>query len=122
MPLLNLSRVVNSPYFAQAFTVMRSTGAFAQGGYVDSVCPIGFYGVIQPATDEDIRQVEEGDRTTGMMSFIAEGQMYKTRAKNANVKSGLSDRILWNDFEYKIVSTSPWKDFGFWKAIGSRQP
>lgn len=121
MPLLNLSRVVNSPYFAQAFTVMRSTGSFVQGGYASSACPIAFYGIIQPATDEDLRQVEEGDRTTGMMSFIAEGQMYKTRAASDRTPSGLSDRILWNGFEYKIVTTAPWKDFGFWKAVGSRQ-
>lgn len=122
MPTLNLTRVVNSPAFAQAYTVNRSVGAFAFGGYtVTSTDALPFWGIIQPATDEELAQVPEGDRVTGMIGFISEQRMYETHGSGVGQPSGLSDTITWNDQLYKVVKVVPWKDFGFWKAIASRQ-
>lgn len=122
MPTIDMSDIVNDPDFAQSWTVMRSSGTFARGGYVATACPIIFYGIIQPATTQDIQQVPEGDRATGAMSFISEQRMYTTNATASNKNGGLSDTICWNGNIYKIVSVDPWKDFGFWKAVGTRQP
>ena len=118
MPTISLTRVANSPAFAQEYTVNRSTGTFQQGGYVSITTPIPFWGIIQPATEEDLLQVPEGDRSTGMMNFISEQPMYKTRAQGDN--SGLGDMITWDGQEYRIVIVVPWKDFGFNKAIAAR--
>lgn len=119
MPIINLSRVVNSPAFAQAFTVNRTLGTFQRGGFVPTPTAIPFWGIIQPATDQDLVQVPEGDRVTGMMGFISQERMYQTYVQGSN--EGLGDTITWNCELYKVVTVVPWKDFGFWKAIASRQ-
>ena len=121
MPTLNLSRVASSPAFAQNYTVNRSSGSFQLGGYVSTTSPIPFWGIIQPLTDEELAQVPEGDRVQGMMGFISEQQMFETNATGIGQPSGLSDTITWNAVVYKVVKVVPWKDFGFFKAIGSRQ-
>ena len=118
MPTMNVARVANSPAFAQAYTVNRSVGTFQQGGFVSTTTPIPFWGIIQPATDEDLAQVPEGDRVTGMMGFISEQRMYETNVQQNS--EGLGDTITWNDQLYRVVRVVPWKDFGFWKAIASR--
>ena len=118
MPTISLTRVVNSPAFAQEFTINRSSGTFQQGGYMSVTTAIPFWGIIQPATEEDLAQVPEGDRSTGMMGFISEQPMYKTRTQGS--VSGLGDTITWNGQEYRVVAIVPWKDFGFSKAIAAR--
>lgn len=122
MPFLNLSDVVNDPDFAQEYHVVRQSGLFGLGSFiVESVCRIPFWGIIQPATAKDLVQVAEADRAIGMLGFISERQMYTTHTEELGSSSGLSDTIEWRGHVYKIVSAEPWKDFGFWKAIGSRQ-
>ena len=85
---------------------------------MSTTTPIPFWGIIQPATEEDLLQVPEGDRSTGMMGFIAEREMFKTNVEGS--VSGLGDTITWNDQQYRVVVVVPWRDFGFWKAIGAR--
>jgi hypothetical protein len=122
MAYLDLSAVANDPAFAQSYVVTRRTGGFAQGGYViTSSTAVPFWGIIQPSADEDLAQVPEGDRVTGMIGFISQQRMYQTNGKGIGNPSGLSDLITWNDQVYKVVAVVPWKDFGFWKAIASRQ-
>jgi len=119
MPTLNLTRVVNSPAFAQEYTVNRSVGTFQEGGFVFTTYAIPFYGIIQPATDQDLAQVPEGDRVTGMMGFISEQPMYRTYVEGQT--EGIGDQITWRGHNYKVVVVIPWRDFGFAKAIASRQ-
>ena len=119
MPTLNLTRVVNSPVFAQQYTVNRSVGTFQQGGFVFTTTAIPFWGIIQPASDSDLAQVPEGDRVTGLIGFISEARMYKTYVEGQ--AEGIGDQIVWRGQNYKVVAVTIWKDFGYWKAIASRQ-
>ena len=119
MPTISLTRVANSPAFAQAYTVNRSVGTFQQGGFVFTTTPIPFYGIIQPATEQDMAQVPEGDRVTGMLGFISEQPMYRTYVEGQT--EGIGDQIVWRGQNYKVVAVVPWRDFGFSKAIASRQ-
>ena len=119
MPTISLTRVASSPAFAQAFTVNRSVGTFEEGGYQFTTTAIPFYGIIQPGSESDLAQVPEGDRVTGMMGFISEERMYKTYVDKS--VSGIGDQITWRGQNYKVIAVTPWRDFGFWKAIASRQ-
>jgi hypothetical protein len=119
MPTLNLTRVVNSPAFAQEYTVNRSVGTFQEGGFVFTTTPIQFWGIIQPATPQDLAQVPEGDRVTGMIGFISEEKMYRTYVEGQ--AEGIGDQIVWRGQNYKVVAVIIWKDFSFFKAIASRQ-
>ena len=118
MPTISLTRVANSPAFAQEYTVNRSTGQFEQGGYVSTTVPIPFYGIIQPISEQDLLQVPEGDRVTGMLGFISEQPMYRTRVEGST--SGIGDTITWRGQEYRVVAVVPWRDFGFSKALAAR--
>ena len=118
MPTISLTRVANSPAFAQAYTVNRSTGQFEQGGYVSTTVPIPFYGIIQPISEQDLLQVPEGDRVTGMLGFISEQPMYRTRVEGST--SGIGDTITWRGQEYRVVAVVLWRDFGFSKALAAR--
>ena len=118
MPTISLTRVANSPAFAQAYTVNRSTGQFEQGGYVSTTVPIPFYGIIQPISEQDLLQVPEGDRVTGMLGFISEKPMYRTRVEGST--SGIGDTITWRGQEYRVVAVVPWGDWGFSKALAAR--
>jgi hypothetical protein len=109
---------VNSPAFAQAYTVNRSSGTFQQGGYVSITTAIAFYGIVQPATEYDLAQVPEGDRVTGMLGFISEFPMYKTHVFEN--QSGIGDTITWRGQLYRVVAVVVWGDFGFFKAIAAR--
>jgi len=119
MPTLNLTRVVNSPAFAQEYIVNRSVGTFQEGGFVFTTTAIPFWGIIQPASDSDMAQVPEGDRVTGMIGFISEERMYRTYVDGQT--EGIGDQIVWRGQNYKVVAVVPWKDFTFHKAIASRQ-
>lgn len=120
MPTLNLGAIASSPAFAQDFTIMRSAGNFTQGGYAATVTSIPFWGIIQVASDEDMIQVPEADRVSGMLLITSECQMYETGTTGTGTLSGLSDTLVWRGQTYKIVKVRPDMDFGFCKAFASR--
>jgi hypothetical protein len=122
--MIDMTDVATAWEFAQTIPVTRQAGAFGRGGFiVTATSTLSVYGILQPASDEDLEQVEEGDRVTGMMSFISTVQLYKTYVDGSGPESGdgLSDTFYWRGQVYKVVITTPWGDFGFWKAIASRQ-
>lgn len=110
---------MSDPDFAQGYTVYRSSGQFAEGGFRSGTpVQIPMVGIITVAQEEDLVQVPEGDRVTGSMVFYSEIQLFETR--DTGSEQGISDKILWNGLYYKLVKVFPYKDFGFWKAIGVR--
>jgi hypothetical protein len=117
MPTINLARVANNPRFAQAYTVNRSTGTFQQGGFVSATTAIPFYGIVQPVTEETLAQMPEGDRATGMIEFISQQPMYKTRAGSSE---GLGDTVTYQGQDYRVVAVWGWGDYGFVKAVAAR--
>lgn len=120
--MISLTDIVNDPDFAQDYVVTRRYGVFALGAFqVTSSVTVPFWGIIQPATDEDLDMVPEGDRVRGLMSFISEQEMFKTNGNGLEGVQELGDLITWNNQVYKIVVTTIWKDFGFFKALGVRQ-
>lgn len=121
MPTLDLSDVANDPDFAQSYTVVRRSGRFALGRFtVTNTASLPFYGIIQPATDEDLDGIPEGDRISGAMSFISVQRMFNTNTEGIGTPSALSDTIMWRGQNYGVWKAGPWGDFGFWKAVGVR--
>lgn len=121
MPFL-MSEIVNDPDFAQAFTITRSqNGTWENGIWVNATVAIPGYGVIQPTTPEELKQVPEADRVTGMVSFHSSSVIYETHTNGVtDSTAAISDTIAWNNQSYRVVKVFPWQDFGFYKAICSR--
>lgn len=109
----SLSDIANDPDLGQEIVILRSNGFFGAGGWRDNVTQIPEYGVVVVADDETLAQVPEGDRVAGSMQLIAPCPIYETKA----VRSGLSDKIVWNGSTYRVQRVAPWKDFGYWAAI-----
>lgn len=115
----SLSRVVNDPRVAQAFTIQRDAGAFVAGVWVPNPTTVPSYGVIQPSTPEEIDTVPEGDRVTGMFTFHSSNAIYHTGVDEGGI-ARTSDIIPWHGQNYRIVVVAPWQDFGYYKGIGAR--
>ncbi|HLH04951.1 MAG TPA: hypothetical protein VKX25_19440 [Bryobacteraceae bacterium] len=113
--MIDLSDIVSDPEFARPFTINRSTGQFALGGYQAAVQQIQAVGVIRPAGAQDIEIVPEGDRTLGMMTFWSATEMNTTSA------TGTSDVLTYQGIDYRVLQVMPSGDFGYWKAIAARK-
>lgn len=113
--MINVSRVIKDPRFSQAFKLFRKNGRFIGGRFNQTETEYSFSGVIKPASPEDIEMIPEGDRVGG------EIVIYSTSELKVSSKEGTSDEIIWNDERYKLYAISPYKDYGFYKAIAIRK-
>ena len=115
----SLAEVANDPDLAQCWTVIRSTGQFAAGGWQNQTVQIEMRGISAIATDRDLEMIPEGDRVTGARLFIASQPLYVTRNLEPNM-SGIADQIQFGDSTYRLLSVGPWCDYGYYYAIGVR--
>lgn len=119
--MINVSDIVADPDFAQPFVVTRdSGGTMVLGIWQAAVSTLNLYGVIEPATPEELNQIPEGDRVNGIVAFWCNRLIYETGVENNSNAGGISDTIAWNGNNYRIVKVTPWNNFGYVKAFGSR--
>lgn len=123
--MLNLSKVVNNPKFAQSFNITRSQGGVFDdtGVWQDVTVDVPMFGVIQPATPKELEQVPEADRVKEVKSFHSQQEMFLTETTaidDANAR--ISDIVTWTTTgeQYRLVKLYPWEDFGYFKALGVR--
>ena len=115
--MINVSDIVADPDFATPLTVTRSKGVFALGGWSNTVTTLTLTGAANTASGDDLRQVPEGDRVAGAMTFYVTAPVYVTRSGSA---AGLSDQITYGGTTFRLVKVSNRAANGFWKAIGVR--
>jgi hypothetical protein len=115
--MINLSELITDPDFAQPYTIVRSSGTFVLGGFASTTTSIAAVGPIVVATEEDLDQVDPGDRITGSMKFYSQAQIYETHGGST---PGLSDTILWRGDNYRILKVFPYADYGWYEAVGAR--
>lgn len=115
--MINVAEIVTDPDMAQTFTVTRTAGHFAIGGWMnDTPTAISMYGVVTVPDSRDLEQVPEGDRVLGVMAFHSAQPLYLTRGDN----SGISDVITWRGEDYRIIKIRTYADYGYYAAIGVR--
>jgi hypothetical protein len=115
--MINLSAVILNPDTAQKFYVYRSSGQFVNGRWTENeptIIPIT--GVVSVISQKELNALPEGDRIVGAMVFHSIVEIRTTSKDN----QGTSDKILWNNEYYRIFNVWPYKDYGFWKAVGER--
>lgn len=116
--MINFANVINSQSFSQPFTILRQSGSFGAGGWiVGTPAEVSASGVIYPSTAIEINQVPEGDRVSGMTTFLSSTPF--TLSHNAGTP-GTSDRIVWHGDTYKIIQILDFTDYGFNAAVGVR--
>lgn len=119
--MINLSSVIHSPRLSQKYTILRSSGMWKEGEFVRDGSPSSllFRGIVTVATARDLQQIPEGNRQAGAMRILSTEPIYVTGELEVN---GYSDILLWNGEKYHIVSVTPDKDNGFYRAICTRMP
>ena len=119
--MINLSSLIHSPRLSQIYTILRSSGMWQEGEFVRDGSPSSllFRGIVTVATARDLQQIPEGNRQAGAMRILSTEPIYVTGELEVN---GYSDILLWNGEKYHIVSVTPDKDYGFYRAICTRMP
>lgn len=115
--MINVGELITDPDFAQPLTIQRSSGQFAAGGFQNTPATVATSGVVVVANEEDLDQIGEGDRVVGAMEFYTVIPIYETRT---GATEGLSDVIAWNGQQYRLAKVWPWRDYGYYRAIGIR--
>jgi hypothetical protein len=119
--VIDISEMMDDPDFVRAYTVSRSSGEFAEGGWVEATpTTLTVYGPVIVSSPEDLQLIPEGDRVSGAMSFYSSERLYRTHKETDPQTSGTSDRITWNGEEYRIAGISPYMDYGYYKAVAVR--
>lgn len=109
--MINVGDIVNSPEFAQTFTVYRKSGSWNAGRWDGTETTITITGVITVPSSTDLEQVPEGDRQKGAIA------VYATQPLQVTTTSGTSDEILWRGNRYRASQLSPYADYGYYKVI-----
>jgi hypothetical protein len=120
MSRIDLSRVVNSTILADVYSIERSTGVFSLGGWKTTISTIPGYGVVSSASDEDLVMIPEADRVTGMFVFHSETRLFLTQLDIATAIQHVSDIIIWNHQQYRLLHVAPYNQRYYWRAIGAR--
>ncbi len=119
--MLDVSKIVVDPRFAQTFTVSRKTGTWnADGEFIETPNDITMIGTISIASAKQIEFIPEGDRVGGEIAIHTIDKLLASR-NNDDGTSGTADEILWHDEYYKIYQVNEYSDYGYYFAIAQRK-
>ena len=110
--MIDVSQLITDPDFCEPFVIRRRIGKWEAGRFIatpeDTV-----NGIVEPTSGDDLEQVPEGDRVSGMMTFYTKQPVYLSQDKQQ------SDEIIWRGKLYKAVQILDWSRHGFYKVIAS---
>ena len=111
---VNLSRVVHSPRMSQKITILRRTGSWEYGTWVQSDQPetLTMRGIVTMASAKDLQQVPEGDRLTGSIKILTTERIFITDGAAGNI----TDMVFWRGARYRVVTVTPDIDYGFYRS------
>lgn len=120
--VIQISEIITDPDFAQSFNIKRGTGTWTNGVFVvGSLQTFAFKGTILPLTTKDIKQMDIGDAITGGIKVYTLQPIYTTRLDVGDTTGGLSDEVVWQGQDWKILQVNRYSDFGYWRAICVRK-
>jgi hypothetical protein len=116
-----LEDVVNDPDLAEVYTVNRSTGVFAAGGWQSSTTVLQFWGVVTVADSKQLDMIPEADRVRGARMFFSQAPLYVTSELRKDGTSGTSDEIVYGNAKYRVLSVGQYPNRGgYYCAIAQR--
>lgn len=116
MGTIDVSDVVNSPDFAEPFTIRRSSGGFVAGGWAQTTSDIPASGVISIAKDKDLSSLPEGDKVKEAIVVHSTQEIMLTSLANNRT----SDLVIWMGQSYRVLSVANYSNRGYYKAIAER--
>lgn len=124
----DLAFVIDDGVLSEAWTIRRSTGVFTIGGWVTTPTLVSAWGVVSVATEQDLEMLPEADRITGSMVFHTQTRIYETQVDQPGYGEGavgivtqrVSDIMIWNYQQYRVLHVGPYPNRNYWKAIAAR--
>jgi len=110
--MISVGEIIFDPDFLQEITVQRKLGEWVKGRFVEEQSTLVFTGIVCPANAQEISQVPEGDRVTGMMKFHTIDEVFTT------IETGTSDVIIWRGKHYRVINVTPYVDYGYFISLG----
>lgn len=118
---LNVSDIVASPEFTQTITVKRhGNGRFVNGRYKQDTFEFNIQAVVSATDEQTLQMVPEGDRADFTKTIHTLERIYMTDYNPALNINRVSDTILYNGDEFKVVAVLDADDYGFTKAVISK--
>ena len=111
--MIDVSQLITDPDFCEPFVIRRRVGKWEAGRFVATPEDTAVNGSVEPTSGDDLEQVPEGDRVSGMMTFYVKQPIYLSQDKQQ------SDEILCRGKTYKAVQIQDWSRHGFYKVIAS---
>lgn len=115
--MINISEMMYDPDFTQVFTVLRNSGSWQNGRWIEQETEIKMQGVITVAGDMDLQMLPEADRLSGVIAVrVAPPYMLYT-TQDTHKHKGTSDIIIWRCVKYNVTKILPEDDWGYRKAL-----
>jgi hypothetical protein len=109
---------------AQKFSVVRTVLDYSTGNEVPVETTILMAGIIYPSREKEILMQAVGDRLLGAIKVITQTQLIVTGTttdSDGNEINSISDKVIWNNLRFKIMSSFPFSDYGVYISIGQRE-
>lgn len=125
----NLAFVIDDGILSEAWSIVRSKGEFAVGGWkIVNRTTVPGWGVVSVASPEDLEMLPEADRVTGIMVFHSQERIFETQKDSQPYGTGtvgqdlqhFSDIMTWNFQPWRIIKVWPYSNRNYWKAFGVR--
>lgn len=113
--MIEISELMTDPDFAQPFVIRRVSGAFAgEGEFTRTETTVNASGVIQPASEDDLKMLPEGERSDSAIKVYS-----KTELRRGDGAGTESDVIEWLGKRYRVMQSKPWQLHGYYFAIAT---
>jgi hypothetical protein len=115
--MLNPGVVVNSPFLADTYKVIRRTQTLGDNGRMtaSSALPVGRGGVVTMAGKGDLMLLDDSQRAENVISIVCQQEL------RGPTPGGLPDLIQWAGGTYRVIKTLPYPRFGqgWFKALAA---
>jgi hypothetical protein len=117
--LINVKRAIYSKHLRQPYIIHRKLGNWEAGRLVQIEFDINTLGPVTVASPRELMQLPEGDRVAGTMIFHCPEELYVTHTFEYTDTDapGTSDELEWEGDRYRVTTTFPWKQAGYYKAF-----
>jgi len=118
---INIASVFGGDAFPlERIPVKRRNTQFVRGGTQTITSNLTIPAYASLANGEDLKQLPEGDRVEGAVTFYCLAAVYASRAGASTNDAGISDVLTYNGLDYRIAAVKARPANGTWKAIGVR--
>lgn len=111
--MLDVSVLLYDTDFCEAFVIRHRKGAWQDGEFIPTVEEKSVWGIVEPTSGEDLKQLPEADRVGGLMTFYSKEPLY------LGEEDQVSDEIISRGKVYQLLQVQDWSRHGFYKAIAS---